>query len=79
MNRDNTHLWLAGEVLFGERWQAPLAGALGVSERTMRRWVAGTSPVPDGVWADIVDLIVERHERTVALRQMLEEGRGSSH
>lgn len=79
MSRDKALLRLAGEILFGQRWQVPLAGALGVSERTMRRWVAGTAPMPDGVWNEIVGLIVERHERTTILRQMLEASRETSH
>jgi len=31
----------AGEALYGPRWQSALARDLGVSDRTMRRWVAG--------------------------------------
>lgn len=43
----------AGEALFGNQWQTPLAEALGVSDRTMRRWVSGDTPVPRGVLDDI--------------------------
>lgn len=43
----------AGEALFGNQWQTPLAEALGVSDRTMRRWTAGDTPVPRGVLDDI--------------------------
>lgn len=43
----------AGEALFGNQWQTPLAEALGVSDRTMRRWVSGETPVPTGVLDDI--------------------------
>lgn len=43
----------AGEALFGNQWQTPLAEALGVSDRTMRRWAAGDTPVPRGVLNDI--------------------------
>ena len=35
-----------GEALYGERWQTALAHELGVADRTVRRWVAGDSPVP---------------------------------
>ena len=35
-----------GEFIYGEQWQAPLARDLGVSERSMRRWVAGTDEIP---------------------------------
>lgn len=50
---DPTILKRAGEALFGNQWQTPLAEALGVSDRTMRRWVAGQSKVPNGVIADV--------------------------
>jgi hypothetical protein len=30
-----------GKALFGERWQTPLAEALKVNDRTVRRWIAG--------------------------------------
>ncbi len=30
-----------GERLYGARWQSALARALGVSDRTVRRWLAG--------------------------------------
>jgi hypothetical protein len=31
-----------GRLLYGEHWQTPLAAALGVSDRTIRYWLAGT-------------------------------------
>ncbi len=49
-----------GEALYGPRWQRELAAALDVDERTMRRWVAGDSPVPDGVNVDLLRLLTER-------------------
>lgn len=36
-----------GQALYGERWQSALARDLGVSDRTMRRWAAGTHEPPD--------------------------------
>jgi transcriptional regulator with XRE-family HTH domain len=32
---------MAGLVLFGARWKAPLARKLGVSRETVSRWVSG--------------------------------------
>lgn len=49
-----------GQALYGERWQSPLARDVGVSDRTMRRWVAGTQPVPPGLTADLLRLTQER-------------------
>jgi hypothetical protein len=32
-----------GRLLYGERWQSPLAAALGINDRTIRYWLAGTN------------------------------------
>lgn len=50
----------AGEALYGPRWQAELARELGVADRTVRRWVAGTSDVPAGLYVDLLRLTQER-------------------
>jgi len=42
-----------GEQLYGRNWQTPLSAAIGVSDRSMRRWVSGDDDIPRGVWADI--------------------------
>jgi len=49
-----------GEALYGPQWQSALARDLGVSDRTMRRWVAGDQPVPPGVHVDLLRLTQER-------------------
>lgn len=49
-----------GEALFGPRWQSELARALDVNERTMRRWLAGDTPIPDGLADDLAKLKAER-------------------
>ena len=46
----------AGEALYGPHWQTDLSRARGVSDRTVRRWAAGTHPLPDGVRADLAEL-----------------------
>lgn len=48
-----------GELLFGPCWQSALAQALGVSDRTMRYWIAGRT-VPAGVRGDLVALMRNR-------------------
>lgn len=50
----------SGEALYGPRWQAELARDLGVADRTVRRWVAGTSEVPAGLYVDLLRLTQER-------------------
>lgn len=58
-----------GEALYGPRWHTDLARDLDVADRTVRRWEAGATPVPDGVWADLRGLIVTRG---AALRDLAE-------
>ena len=50
----------AGEALYGPRWQSELARALGVSDRTVRRWLTGQNAVPKGVYADLNTLVQDR-------------------
>jgi hypothetical protein len=38
-----------GEAMYGPNWQSAMARFLNVSDRTVRRWVSGTSGVPDWV------------------------------
>ena len=49
----------AGEALDGARWQSDLARALGITDRTMRRW-AIDSDMPAGVAEKIADLYEKR-------------------
>jgi hypothetical protein len=42
-----------GEAIYGPTWQTDLSHAIGVSDRSMRRWAAGTDEIPEGVWRDI--------------------------
>lgn len=49
-----------GEALYGPHWQSELGRALAVSDRTVRRWAAGTHEVPPRVWADITRLAFDR-------------------
>ena len=69
----------AGEFLFGNHWQRPIARALGpchpagardaIDHRLVRRWADGERPVPDWVGAA---LIVICRERDVAIEQIVE-------
>jgi len=61
-----------GEALYGPRWQSDLARDLGVSDRTVRRWAAGTHDMPPGVCADLLRLAVERARRLDKLAKRLE-------
>lgn len=39
----------AAQIIYGMRWQTALARALGVTDRTVRRWYAGEAPIPGPV------------------------------
>lgn len=60
MKRDAETLAQVGQALFGTSWQTPMGDALGVNDRTFRRWVAGEFNIPDGVWNDIAKLCERR-------------------
>lgn len=69
MNSSNSELLAAcGEALFGPRWQSDLARLLSVNDRTVRYWVAGTNPVPPGVWGEIGAALAEREKIVSRLR-----------
>lgn len=55
----NSYLPRVGQALWGTRWQTDMAEALGVSDRTVRRWVAGER-VPQGVWVDMIGIMDTR-------------------
>jgi hypothetical protein len=50
----------AGRALYGERWQTSLAHDLHVSDRTLRRWLAGDSPIPEHVGSEVRTVLSER-------------------
>lgn len=63
----------SGEALYGSRWQSELSRDLGVSDRTMRRWVADTSAMPAGLYTDLLRLTQERAAVLDALAERLRE------
>lgn len=62
-----------GEALYGQQWQSALARDIGVADRTVRRWVSGATPVPSGVYVDLLRLVTERHAVLGALADRLPE------
>jgi len=51
----------AAVALYGVNWPLKLfADDLGVSERAVRRWVAGEPEIPAGVEAEITDMLRQR-------------------
>lgn len=65
MNREL--LCAVGEALYGPRWQTELARELEVSDRTIRRWLAGDVEPAPGVW---IDLMLMTQERALALEDL---------
>lgn len=61
-----------GEALYGPLWQSELARQLGVSDRTVRRWVAGAD-MPPGVYVDLMRLAHERAGMLDALVERLRD------
>lgn len=59
-----TALTDVGRALYGPTWQKALSDALSVSDRTMRRWTAGTYTIPETIGGDIAKLC---RKRSVAL------------
>lgn len=55
----------AGALLYGERWQAPMARALGVSRTTVLNWHAGRYPVPDDAMDRLREMLADRHDALV--------------
>lgn len=49
-----------GRALYGEQWQVSLSRDLDVNGRTVRRWIAGDSPIPMGLNIDLMRLLIER-------------------
>jgi hypothetical protein len=49
-----------GRALYGERWQSALARDLGVTDRTMRRWLAGDCAIPARAESEMRAVIADR-------------------
>jgi len=48
------------EYVFGRGWKPSLAEGLGVNARTIRRWMEGVNPIPQGIWEAVVILAAEK-------------------
>lgn len=61
----------AGLALYGEQWRSELARALGVTDRTVRRWAHDEYSIPDDVRQRIIGLCRERVEMLNAVVRRL--------
>lgn len=64
-------LAMAGEALYGLRWHAELARQLGITYRTLRRWMTGEYPVPAGVAGEVRALLAGAEARLAAAQATL--------
>jgi len=65
------HLRTAGEALCGPHWQSEVGRALGVSDRAVRRWLAGEASPPDDLSVRLKRLIDQRIKTLKLVRNRL--------
>jgi plasmid maintenance system antidote protein VapI len=63
----------AGFALYGEQWRSELARALGVTDRTIRRWAHNEYSIPDDARDRIMELCGQRVEMLNAVMRRLEK------
>jgi predicted transcriptional regulator len=62
----------AGFALYGEQWRSELARALGVTDRTIRRWAQDEYSIPDEAREGIMELCRKRVKMLNAVMRRLE-------
>jgi hypothetical protein len=62
-----------GEALYGSRWQSELARRIGISDRSVRRWVAGTDDVSDAAWRGMMEELGTRAIDLEVLRNRIRD------
>lgn len=63
----------AGRKLYGDNWQTPLSAALGVTDRSMRRWASGSHPIPSNVAGELERLTRATDAATAVVRERLDK------
>jgi hypothetical protein len=63
----------AGVALYGEQWRSELARALGVTDRTVRRWAQDEYSIPDDARQRVIKLCRDRVEMLKAVMRRLEK------
>ena len=52
----------AGVAMFGGQWKAGLGRILGVTDRTINRWLSGKVEPRPGVFVDLLKVLQERRD-----------------
>jgi hypothetical protein len=60
-----------GPVLYGYGWQTELAKEMGVTDRSMRRWIAGVHEIPEDANKKLRALIDARIAELQKARRLL--------
>ena len=55
---------MVGKALYGALWQTRLSNAIGVNDRTMRRWSYGDVPIPATLRNELL-MVAERRRREI--------------
>ena len=53
----------AGQLLYGDQWQANLARSLNVDVRRIRHWTAETRPISDFVDKEVRQLLIDKQKK----------------
>lgn len=61
---DDNMLQAVGEALYGPRWTMDLSRELRVSDRTIRRWASDPNSIPDGLWGELLDVLMS-HSKNI--------------
>lgn len=61
-----------GACLYGPAWQSEMARQIGVSDRTVRRWISGDRKIPDSVKDDLRRLLKKQEKDLTKLISALD-------
>lgn len=64
-------------IIYGAQWQTAFANARGITDRTVRRWASGQSPVPAGVWGELLEDLLQHQIQTTEAMALLTSQRPS--
>ena len=60
-----------GEMLYGNNWQSPLARALKIDGRTMRRFVSAESKIPVDLSTRLLSVIADERQKIASAEKII--------